>query len=323
MPIQLDKMHPLCYCIFVSLNFNILEHYSIQPFQVAKKEENMNSKSCLYAINHNYSALTAVEKKVADYILDHQDKVVEMSVAEFAEGAKVAKSAVIRCCQSLGFEGYSELKMSLAMELSKNKELNYAPYIYPTDDASDILDKIFSANVKTLHDTAEKIDRIALQHVVDLLANAKTIYIYGIGTSAAFAGDFQYRLMQLGYTAFCYTDVPSMKISTLNIRKGDVAIGISHSGRTIATVDTLRLAKESGADTACITSYPTSPITKESDHAIAIYSDEIHYPMEAISARLAHISVIDTITIALSARDYEATAERSRRTYELVNTIRY
>lgn len=283
----------------------------------------MNSKSCLYAINHNYSALTAVEKKVADYILDHRDQVVHMSVADFADGADVAKSAIIRCCKSLGFEGYSELKMSLAMELSKNKELKYVPYIYPTDDASNILDKIFSANVKTLHDTAEKIDRETLQNVVDLLSKADNIYIYGIGTSAIFVNDFQYRLMQLGYTAFCYTDVTTMKISTLNIRKGDIAIGISHSGRTIATVDALKLAKANGADTACITSYPGSPITAESDHAIAVYSDEIQYPMEAISARIAHISVIDTITIALSAKDYEATAERSRQTHELVNTIRY
>lgn len=283
----------------------------------------MNTRSCMYAINHNYDSLTGVEKKVADFILQNREKVVHMSVADFAAGANVAKSAIIRCCKSLGFEGYSELKMALAMELSKNKQLNYVPYIYPTDNASDILDKIFSANVKTLHDTAEKIDRRTLQSVVDLLDKANAIYIYGIGTSAALVNDFQYRIMQLGYTAFCYTDVPSMKISTLNIRKGDVAIGISHSGRTIATIDALKLAKESGAGTVCITSYPGSPITTESDHSIEVYSDEIQYPMEAISARIAQISVIDTITIALSAKNYDATVARSMRTHELVNTIRY
>ena len=283
----------------------------------------MNSKSCLYAINHNYSALTAVEKKVADYILDHRDQVVHMSVADFADGADVAKSAIIRCCKSLGFEGYSELKMSLAMELSKNKELKYVPYIYPTDDASNILDKIFSANVKTLHDTAEKIDRETLQNVVDLLSKADNIYIYGIGTSAIFVNDFQYRLMQLGYTAFCFTDVASMKVSTLNIRSEDAAIGISNSGRTVATIDALVLARNMGAKTACLTGYPDSKITKICDYPLVIQTDEIQYPIEAISARIAHISVLDTICVSLSAKNYDNAMERSAKTHDLINTVRY
>lgn len=282
----------------------------------------MSQLSCLNAIKNHYTALTATEKKVADYIQKNSDRVITMSVAEFAENASVANSAIIRCCKSLGFEGYAELKMALAMELSKNKQLNYTPYIYPSDDAATILDKIFSANVKTLHDTAEKLDRVLLQNVVDLLDQAHATYIYGIGTSAAIVSDFQYRIMQLGYTVFCYTDVPSMKISTLNIRKGDVAIGISHSGRTIATIEALELAKANGADTVCITSYPGSPITKVADHSVEIYCDEIQYPMEAISARIAHISVIDAITIALSARHYESAQKRAQAAHALVNTIR-
>ena len=76
-------------------------------------------------------------------------------------------------------------------------------------------------------------------------------------------------------------------------------------------------------ETICITSYPKSEITKASDLAIEIYSDEVDYPMEAISSRIAHLSVIDVLTIALSARDYEAATERARQTHTLINTIRY
>ena len=283
----------------------------------------MNTKSCLLSIKSAYSGLTPAEKRVADYISKNSEKVMTMSIADLAQNAETAKSAVIRCCKSLGFEGYSQLKLSLAMELSKNKQLNYTPYIYPDDNASDILDKVFSANVKTLHDTAEKMNRDMVQATVDLLARANTIYIYGIGTSAALVNDFQYRIMQLGYTALCFTDVPSMKISTMNIKPGDAAIGISHSGRTIATIEALRLAKERGAETICITSYPGSPITRECTYPIEVYTDEIQYPAEAISARIAHISVMDTITTALSALNYENTVERAKITHDLINTIRY
>ena len=115
----------------------------------------MNTKSCLRTIKNRYAVLTNVERRVADYILNNSDKVLTMSVAELSENSKSAKSAIIRCCKTLGFKGYSELKLTLAMELSKNKQLNYTPYIEKHDDAGNILDKIFSANIKTLHDTAE------------------------------------------------------------------------------------------------------------------------------------------------------------------------
>lgn len=283
----------------------------------------MQDIPCLLSIKNSFGNLTAVEKKIATYILENHESVIFMSVAELAATAGVAKSAVIRCCKSLGFEGYARMKLSLAAEVSKNKQLNYTPYIYPDDSASVILDKIFSANVKTLHDTAEKIDRYVLQNLVNELHAAKCIYIYGIGTSAGLVNEFQYRLMQQGFCAFALTDVPSMKISTLNITTQDIAIGISNSGRTVATIEALRLADAAGAKTACITSYPHSEITTAVMYPLGIYSDEIQYPVEAISSRIAHLSVIDTIVTALSALNYERTLTRSKNTRELVESVRY
>lgn len=283
----------------------------------------MSTRSCLSTIKIEYDNLTAKEKKVADYILKNYESVISMTIAELAEKAGVVKSVIIRCCQSLGLSGYSQLKLSLSKELARNEQFNYTPYISSEDSTSGILDKIFSANIKTLHDTAAGIDRQTLNKVVDLLSISNNIYIYGVGTSAGIVSDFQYRLMQLGYTAFCFTDITSMKVSTLNIKPGDVAIGISNSGRTIATVDALKLAREMGARTACVTSYPNSEITLQSDFPIVIYTDEIQYPIEAISARIAHISVLDAISVSLSAKNYDRAMERSAKTHDLINTVRY
>ena len=283
----------------------------------------MSEKPCLSAIKTKYSILTDKEKTVADYILNNYKKIVDMSISEVASNAGVVKSVVVRCCKSLGFSGYSQFKIHLVAELAKNKKFKYVPYISPEDNAGNVLDKIFSANIKTLHDTAEGIDRKGLARIVEHLYSANNIYVYGIGTSAGIVNDFQYRLMQLGYAAFCFTDVSSMKVSTLNIKKGDFAIGISNSGRTIATIDTLRLARERGAVTACVTSYPDSLIVKSVDHPLVIYTDEIQYPIEAISARIAHISVLDAISVSLSAKEYDKAIERSAMTHSIIDTVRY
>ncbi len=283
----------------------------------------MQKQMCIATIKSEYNRLTVKERQVADYILANIESIVTMSIGELSQRADVVKSVVIRFCQALGFSGYSEFKLLLAKELARNEQFNFSPYITSNDKNSDILDKIFAANIKTLHDTAIGIDRKILNDVISLLENAHSIYIYGIGTSAGIATDFQYRLMQLGYTAFCFTDTSNMKVSTLNIRPDDVVIGISNSGRTIATVDTLHLAREKGARTVCLTSYPNSEIVKQSDYPIVIKTDEIQYPIEAISARIAHISVLDTIAISLSAKDYDTAVMRSAQTLDLINTVRY
>lgn len=282
----------------------------------------MTEKLCLAAVKSNINNLTVKEKQVAQYILNNCEKVVAMSVGELSLNAGVVKSVVIRFCKAIGFSGYSEFKIALAGELAKNKEFNFVPYIDKADNCGDVLDKIFSANVKTLHDTAVGINREVLKGLINELSVAKNVYIYAVGTSAGIASDFQYRLMQLGYTAFCFTDLPSMRVSTMNVKTGDLAIGISNSGRTIATVDSLNLARKNGAKTACLTSFCESAITLASDFPLVIFSDEIQYPIEAISSRIAHISVLDTILISLSAYRYDQAVERAAKTRELMEGIR-
>ena len=283
----------------------------------------MDNKSCLMEIRHKYEDLTPAERKVADYILEHSNKVIQMPISQLASQCSVAKSAVLRCCRTLGYNGYPALKLALSAEAAQNQQYNFTPYISPVDSSASILDKIFAANVKTLHSTAHHIDRNILNSVIDAMQKARCIYIYGIGTSAALCNDFQYRLTLVGKTALCFTDVPSMKVSTLNVQPDDCVIGISHSGRTIPTIETLKLARNQGATTACLTSFPHSPIVESCQYPICVYSDEVNYPVEALSSRIAHISVMDAITVSLSQKDYEAAALRSQSSREYIETIRY
>lgn len=283
----------------------------------------MEQRLCLSAIKNKYEELTGKEREVADYVLKYAEEVVYMSIAELSEKSGAVKSAIVRFCQALGYSGYTEFKLLLSKELAINEQMNYSPYIDRDDDTDKIMDKIFAANIKTLKDTAGGIDRKILGEAVDVLDQAEHIYIYGIGTSAGIVCDFQYRLMQFGYTAFSYGDVANMKVSALNITEKDAVIGISNSGRTVATVDALKTARKRGTAVICITSYSGSEIVKQSDYPLVIVSDEIQYPIEAISARLAHISVLDTIVISLSARRYDETVKRMAKTHDLINSVRY
>lgn len=282
-----------------------------------------SNKVCLSAIKAEYSEMPNSEKKLADYIFKNYDKIAEMSTTVLSKNAGIAKSVIVRFCRRLGFSGYTDFRLALSREQARNEQLNFTPYIEKDDSEIKILDKIFSADIKTLHDTATSIERADFKKAVDILYNAKSIYIYGIGTSAGIVCDFQYRLMQLGFNAFCFTDLANMKVSTLNITKNDAAIGISNSGRTVATIESLLLAKKNGAKTICLTSYPNSEIISASDCPLIVKTDEIQYPMEAISSRIAHIAVLDAIAVSIFAKDYDNTVERSAKARDLIDTVRY
>ena len=199
----------------------------------------MNPHSCLQNIRARYDSLTTVEKRIADYILLHETEIPALSIRELADNAQVAQSAIIRCCKSLGFTGYPQLKLVLTADLSKNRQMNYAPYISPEETSTEIIEKVFSANVKALHDTADQLDPKQIEEILDRLAAARHICLYGVGTSASMVTELQYRLMQLGYDAFAYTDLVTMRISTMNMDRRDVAFAISYSGRTEPTVQAM------------------------------------------------------------------------------------
>ncbi len=279
--------------------------------------------SVLAAISQTLPQLTKAEQRIATYIRDNPQSVISMPVSELSEASNTAPSAVVRCCRSLGFAGYTELKLALAVELSQNERSGYTPYINPDDLSTQILEKVFTAGIKTLSDTMSSIDSEKFAKAVDLLANARHIYVFGVGTSAPLVNDFAYRLMQIGCYAMSITDVPSMMISTLNIDENDAAIAISHSGRTNPTIEAITLAGSKGAKTVALTSAPGSPLVNACDIPLVISTDEIRYPIEAISARIGHICLIDSIVTSISAKNYPKALERSKLTHEIVDsTIR-
>lgn len=283
----------------------------------------MGEQSFLPQIRSCYDSLTAAEKRIADYILAHPTGVLELSAQALARQADTAASAVVRFCKSLGYTGYAQFKVRLAVELAHKNPASYMAGIEPEDDDSRVFEKIMSTNIKALQDTLSRMDRETFGAVAQLLSDAGTIHVYGIGTSAGLVGELRHRLMILGLQVYGYTDTVSMRLSTMNLKPGDVAFGISHSGRTVAVVDALELARESGATTVCLTSFPASPLAKLSHRVLAIYCDETRYPIEASAARVAQTAVVDALVAAVSARRFDLAVSRSNQVHDLMEDIRY
>jgi len=246
--------------------------------------------------------LPKAEKRISDYVLKYPEKVPFLSVNELAKATKVSIASVSRLSKRSGCANFKEFKIEIAQEISSGKHIDSIyQAITPDDSNKEIIDKVFGGNIKSLDDTLKILDKSGLIKASKVIARAERLVFFGVGSSGNIAQDAALRFAHLGIHADAYIDSYESLIQALKMKKKCVAFGISHSGRTKATVATLKLARESGAFVIGITNYPQSPLAKVSDIYFCTSFPESRVRATALSARPSQVCLIDAI-YALVAR---------------------
>lgn len=274
-------------------------------------------------IHNVFKSLTATEQKIASFILANPQRVVNMTVKDLADECKAAPSAVNRMCKSVGTEGFSRLKISLAASLAKKEHSSDGFLFNKNDTPQAVFAKVFNSGINTLKNTFAMIDFKKAEKIAKKIAKANRVFIFGVGTSSVIAGDAAYRFSQLGVQSYAYTDILQMRVMANNMKKGDVCLGISHSGTTKTVVDAMRIAKNAGAQTLALTSFSKSILYTESDLAISVYADEENYPVEAVSARIAHMCVIDALMMTIASFEDDNYSGHILKRNKALDDIRY
>ena len=88
-------------------------------------------------------------------------------------------------------------------------------------------------------------------------------------------------------------------------------------------MDAQRRAKKAGAATIAISSYANSLLAKECDNKVIAFSDDQNDPVEAVSARMAHMCIIDALMMALAARNYGDLHKHMDERNEVLKEMRY
>jgi RpiR family carbohydrate utilization transcriptional regulator len=252
--------------------------------------------NCLGKIRSYYGKLSEKEKKIATYILDHPGKIIHSTINEVAEDLRLADATVFRFCKRIGFKGYQAMKIALASEIMTPIQQIHEE-ISEQDDEKTVADKIFQSNIRTLENTLQILDGDAFRKAVQLILNANRLELYGTGGSTAIAMDACHKFLRSGIQAFVFSDSHFQLIAASQLTEKDVALVISHSGANKDTLRILQAARESGAKTIGITSYPKSPIGQGVDVALFTSSEETEYRSEALASRIAQLSLIDALFV--------------------------
>lgn len=279
------------------------------------------SQNCIGKIRSLYFRFSEKERIIADYILQNPEKIIHSTINETAEDLNVADATVFRFCKRLGFKGYQAFKIALASEVI-NPIQQIHEEISESDNEKTVTEKVFNSNIQTLNHTLEIIDNDSLKAAVDLISNASQVEFFGTGGSSVVAMDAFHKFIRAGIKAFAFMDLHFQLMSASQMTKDDVAVIISHSGTNKDTIKILNTVKKTGAKTIGVTGYPKSPIGQKVDIALFTSSEETEYRSEALSSRIAQLSLFDALYVNTMMLNKEKAQQTLRKIRDSISETR-
>lgn len=121
-------------------------------------------------INASYDRFFDSEKKIAKYIIEHYDEVVEMTVSELAKASSASEASVSCFCRRIGMKGFHQLKISLAKEMAESSRNPVrTTHEISEDTISQSLQNILANKMDELTRTVSMIDEKELHEVLERL----------------------------------------------------------------------------------------------------------------------------------------------------------
>ncbi|MBN6187420.1 MurR/RpiR family transcriptional regulator [Aneurinibacillus sp. BA2021] len=266
-------------------------------------------------ISLNFSSLTAAQKKVAQYTLDHPYDFAKHTATEIGKKAGVSETTVIRFCHAVGFESFIHMQQTVWDEVITS---NYTLQLHRSTskmaehvqtEAGDLLQAIVRQNIVQIETTFANLSRQTFDHAIELLAGSPRVLIVGHRTSYSPAVWMASSLRLLrGDTYLHRPDTDDMAQWATELNSDWVVFVISFRRYARETVRLARLAKENGAHVIAVTDSLVAPVAQYSDDTLPIATTE-----SALDSIPALFSLLHALLTALSAANNEEVAEKLTR----------
>ena len=277
--------------------------------------------SCLFKIKEAGALFTSTEQRIAEYILQNPEKVVEGSAQELARESDTSPAAWIRFSKKLGYKGLPALKMDLAKDDKENDDL-YHVLIEEKDSIETMVRKVQKSSRNTLEQTYKLLNTDELNAAIQYLLQASNIYLVGIGGSGVVCTDMMQKLTRLHRSVIYHEDAHVLLARIAHITPEDVLVAISYSGETNLVNAAVKYAKKNGTPVIAITQYNVrSTLAKEADVKLYMPLEEKELRLGAILSRNASLVLTDLIYYGIAKENVEQTKQDLVKTRELLHEV--
>lgn len=228
------------------------------------------------------------ERRVVEEIVSDRAAAVERTAQDLADAVGVGRTTVIRAAQSLGYEGYPQLRVALAQEVALEQTV--------AEDADGTMVGALRSGAgrfaARLADTVSALTEDDVREFIALLDRAQRVLVLANGLSGALGLDLVLRLTSAGRPAEMLMDTMAQQIAARQLGAGSLCVVISGSGANRATLDGVRAAKASGAKVVAVTSFARSSLASLADVVLVLPTTGEGFQDELIHTSRAGILLV-------------------------------
>ncbi|WPU56269.1 MurR/RpiR family transcriptional regulator [Stenotrophomonas acidaminiphila] len=257
----------------------------------------------LVKIRSEREQMSAIERRIADFILDNAHLLRDYSSQQLANALGISQSSVVKFSQKLGFKGYPDLKYSVgaAVALASNGNGNVTEWP-PENDPHGYLQ--VAESLRRSKAAAEEETRVAnpqeeVEAVIALIDAAPKVFVYGLGDDGLYAREFAMRLALLGILTVQHADPILMTANLSAARPGDVLLVFSEFGKLPQLWQLSRQFQEMGGKVVSITRHTANPLRAHADASLAICAQDPQPPVAQLLYRCSLQYLLDFVFVLL------------------------
>jgi DNA-binding MurR/RpiR family transcriptional regulator len=284
----------------------------------------------LFYIQHLTPTLTAAEKKIARYILEHSETIPNMKISELGEVSGTNAPAITRFCKKIGLPGYLDLRMEVARNLfrSEQKQFDMTSLSFSNDvdikqlpNVSMVIKTIVSSATNSFTLLGNLVNQDQIKTTVEAIRNARKILIVGIGASGVVGLDLYQKLLRLGINASYNAETHLQMVNASTLGKEDLALVISYSGETPEIVSIAKRAKATGATVIGVTRIGNTSLYRLADFCLLIPNTESVCRNGAFLSRLDQMLINDMLFYTFITQHYNEYKDKINETWAGVSSM--
>ena len=253
--------------------------------------------SCLLKIRSTRDDMSAIEKKLADFILKDSALLRDYSSQQVATAVGVSQSSVVKFCQKLGYKGYPDFKLAINEEvaISSNGQTKKRTNHFANLELNQVSDQLLQAKLSAVMASIELNKETVFMDAIQAIKHSKRIQVFGNGVSSFVAQHFSHGLIRCGKVTFSSTDTIYQQQFLQTLDKNDLVIMLNATEEVEVKPEILLQLRERGVKTIRIGRYSPSSNYHVSEICLSTITDIAQDDEFDVVKRAAQQHIVDIL----------------------------
>jgi DNA-binding MurR/RpiR family transcriptional regulator len=257
--------------------------------------------SSLLKIRSARDQMSAIERRIADFILENAHLLRDYSSQQLANALKISQSSVVKFSQKLGFKGYPDLKVSVSEAVARENGNGETRAAKPkrTDRQAALAEALWQSKAHAEEETRIINTPANIAAIARAVDGAGRVYFIGLGEDGIPARAFAMKLSLLGLSTVHHFDPVLMTSGVSTAVEDDVLFVFSEHGKQPALVQIERQFRERRGKIVSVTRHSANPVRAQADLALLVsaHDDRAHIQPLLYQSVLQHL--LDLVFVVL------------------------